>query len=147
MTQFDSFSGFQSGEKCVEMQHTNSKSGSSTASSSTSETDFQQLWGKWTTLLNRLYDDPRVTSKLKTCIGLKKTGHSLLFIGRTYLLVFLSLPGSTGDEVKSWTVPQQPPVLSSHSDAVQHHGCSPCWTFLHFCSCDHYYVCNRFCFL
>lgn len=69
-------------------------------------------------------------------------------MGSTYLLsVFPSLPGSTGDEVKSRTVPQQPPFLSSHSDALQHHGFSPCRTFLRFFPCDHYYVCSRFCFL
>lgn len=38
---------------------------------SSSVTDFQQLWGRWTSLLNRLYDDPKVNQNLITCICLK----------------------------------------------------------------------------
>lgn len=92
---------------------------------------------------------PKGNLQTKNLHYLKKTAlyWEYIFAFFPQLTVFFSLPGSTGDGVKSRAVPQQPPFLSSRSDAVQHHGCSPCWTVPHFCSCDHYYVCSRFCFL
>lgn len=36
-------------------------------SSNNSVTEFQQLWGRWNTLLDRVHDDPRVTSQ---CLSL-----------------------------------------------------------------------------
>ncbi|XP_026212600.1 promethin [Anabas testudineus] len=62
------------------MQHTNSKSGGSrnSSSSSNSEADFQQLWGRWTTMLNGLYDDPRVTQVMNSGVGRYLSSHPFL---------------------------------------------------------------------
>lgn len=54
------------------------------------------------------------------------------------------LPGSTGDELKSGAVPEQPPSLSSHSDDVRRHGFTASWTFPHIRLCDQYHVCGGF---
>lgn len=53
-------------------------------SSSTSVTEFQQLWGSWTPLLDRLYDDPRVSQLMNTKTGQYLSSHPVL--GLTVLL-------------------------------------------------------------
>ncbi|XP_078125099.1 lipid droplet assembly factor 1-like isoform X1 [Sander vitreus] len=70
MTQFSSCP--QSGE--MEMQH----------SSSSSVTDFQQLWGSWTTILKRFHDDPKVAQLKSTRLGQYLSSHP--FFALTVLL-------------------------------------------------------------
>ncbi|XP_071329810.1 lipid droplet assembly factor 1-like [Trachinotus anak] len=43
-----------------------------------SVTDFQQLRERWTTLLNRLYDDPKVTQAMETRLGRYLSSHPVL---------------------------------------------------------------------
>lgn len=123
-------------------------------------TDFQQLWGSWTTLLNHIYDEPRVMclqpcSLFFICFPFHQKirgGDSLLEVCVPSQLTItavscLSLTGSTADEEQNRAVPQQPPFLSPDSVAVRRDGRAACWTFPHFCSRDLYYVCSGSCFL
>nr|XP_046271907.1 lipid droplet assembly factor 1-like [Scatophagus argus]XP_046271908.1 lipid droplet assembly factor 1-like [Scatophagus argus]XP_046271909.1 lipid droplet assembly factor 1-like [Scatophagus argus]XP_046271910.1 lipid droplet assembly factor 1-like [Scatophagus argus]XP_046271911.1 lipid droplet assembly factor 1-like [Scatophagus argus]XP_046271912.1 lipid droplet assembly factor 1-like [Scatophagus argus] len=41
-------------------------------------TEFQQLCGSWTTLVNRLYDDPKVSQLMNTRIGQYLSSHPAL---------------------------------------------------------------------
>ncbi|XP_045899573.1 lipid droplet assembly factor 1-like [Micropterus dolomieu] len=54
------------------------------SSTSSSGTDFQRLRERWTTLLNRIYEDPRVAQLMNTRIGQYLSSHP--FIALTVLL-------------------------------------------------------------
>ncbi|XP_041813701.1 lipid droplet assembly factor 1-like [Chelmon rostratus] len=61
-------------------------------SSSSSVTEFQQLWGSWTTLLNRLYDDPKVSQLMKTRIGLYLSSHPVAALAVLLFSAMAALP-------------------------------------------------------
>ncbi|KAM9346724.1 lipid droplet assembly factor 1-like [Symphorus nematophorus] len=41
-------------------------------------TEFEQLWENWTTLLNRIYDDPRVSQLMNTRVGQYLSSHPVI---------------------------------------------------------------------
>ncbi|XP_076609387.1 lipid droplet assembly factor 1-like [Chaetodon auriga] len=67
----------------MEMQH---------SSSSSSVTDFQQLWGSWTTLVSRLYDDPKVSQLMNTKIGLYLSSHPVAALAVLLFSAIAALP-------------------------------------------------------
>ncbi|XP_037647012.1 lipid droplet assembly factor 1-like [Sebastes umbrosus] len=60
----------------MEMQHSSSNNG---------VTDLQQLWGRWNTMLNSFYDDPKVAQVMSTRMGQYLSSHPFLALT---LLVF-----------------------------------------------------------
>ncbi|XP_051243609.1 lipid droplet assembly factor 1 [Dicentrarchus labrax] len=61
-------------------------------SSSSSVTDLQQLCGGWTTLLNRFYDDPKVSRVMNTRVGLYLSSHPVLALSVLMFGAMAALP-------------------------------------------------------
>ncbi|XP_039979313.1 lipid droplet assembly factor 1-like [Xiphias gladius] len=59
---------------------------------SSSVTDFQQLWGRWTSLLNRLYDDPKVAQMMNTRMGRYLSSHPLFALTVMLFSAMAALP-------------------------------------------------------
>nr|XP_020475516.1 promethin [Monopterus albus] len=61
-------------------------------SSSSSQTDFQQLWQSGTTLLNRFYSDPRVARVMNTPVGQYLSSHPFLGLALMLFSTMAALP-------------------------------------------------------
>lgn len=66
------------------MEHSSSSSGS--------VAEFQQLWESWTPLLNRLYDDPRVSQLMNTRFGQYLSSHPVLGLSVLLFSAIAALP-------------------------------------------------------
>lgn len=64
----------------MEMQH------------SSSVIDFQQLWGHWTTLMNRYYNDPKVAQLMNTRMGQYLSRHPFLALTVLVFSTMSALP-------------------------------------------------------
>ncbi|XP_044036974.1 lipid droplet assembly factor 1-like [Siniperca chuatsi] len=62
------------------------------SSSSSSVTDFQQLRGRWTTLLNRFYEDPKIAQLMNTRIGQYLSSHPFLALTVLLFSAMAALP-------------------------------------------------------
>ncbi|XP_068574755.1 lipid droplet assembly factor 1-like [Cebidichthys violaceus] len=74
----------------LRMEH-NSNSRSSSSSRS-SMTEVQQLWGRWTNLLNRFYSDPKVELLMDTRIGQYLSSHPLLALTALLFGIMAAVP-------------------------------------------------------
>uniref|UniRef100_A0A671XZQ2 Transmembrane protein 159 n=1 Tax=Sparus aurata TaxID=8175 RepID=A0A671XZQ2_SPAAU len=61
-------------------------------SSNNSVTEFQQLWGSWNTLLDRVHDDPRVSQLMNTRIGQYLSSHPVLALAVMLFGAMAALP-------------------------------------------------------
>ncbi|XP_010737711.3 promethin isoform X2 [Larimichthys crocea] len=59
---------------------------------SSSVSDFQQLWGGWTILVNYLYSDPRVSQLMNTRIGQYLRSHPALSLAVLLFSAMAALP-------------------------------------------------------
>ncbi|CAK6964742.1 lipid droplet assembly factor 1-like [Scomber scombrus] len=55
-------------------------------------TECQQLWGRWTTQFNCIYDDPKVAHLMKTRVGQYLSGHPFLALTVLLFSVMAALP-------------------------------------------------------
>ncbi|XP_073350797.1 lipid droplet assembly factor 1-like [Pagrus major] len=61
-------------------------------SSNNNVTEFQQLWGSWNTLLDRVYHDPRVSQLMSTRIGQYLSSHPVLALAVMLFSAMAALP-------------------------------------------------------
>ncbi|XP_026181562.1 promethin isoform X2 [Mastacembelus armatus] len=69
-----------------------SYSNSNSSSSISGQTDFQQLWERWTTLGDRLYDDPKVAKVMNTRVGRYLSSHPFLALTVMLFSAMAALP-------------------------------------------------------
>lgn len=60
--------------------------------SNNSVTEFQKLWGRWNGLLNRFYDDPKVTWLMDTRVGQYLSSHPVLALTGLLFSAMAALP-------------------------------------------------------
>ncbi|KAF3700195.1 Promethin Transmembrane protein 159 [Channa argus] len=56
------------------------------------ETDFQQLWARWTPLLNRLHDIPKVTEVMNSRVGRYLSSHPFLALAAVLFGTMAAVP-------------------------------------------------------
>ncbi|XP_036943459.1 lipid droplet assembly factor 1-like [Acanthopagrus latus] len=61
-------------------------------SSNSDVTEFQQLWGSWNTLLDRVHDDPRVSQLMNTRIGQYLSSHPVLALAVMLFVAMAAVP-------------------------------------------------------